>query len=169
MSRRSNGSGSEPVRLVIADTSPINYLILTGYIEILSALFEKVILPSTVRDELSHPKAPAPVRNWISAPPSWVEVLQTPKENDASLEALDAGEAAAILLAVELHADLILMDDEEGAGAARAKGLAVTGTLGVLSRAADRQLLNLREAFERIKHTNFRYRQEIMDEFLEKT
>lgn len=80
--------------------------------------------------------------------------------------ALDAGEEAAIALAVELHADLMLMDDEEGVIAARAKGLEVTGTLGVLSRAAQRKLLNLAEAFDRVKRTNFRYRREIMDQFL---
>jgi predicted nucleic acid-binding protein len=61
---------------------------------------------------------------------------------------------------------LLLMDDEEGVAAARAKGLEVTGTLGVLSRAAQRHLLGLREAFDRLKRTNFRYRQEVMDEFL---
>jgi predicted nucleic acid-binding protein len=48
----------------------------------------------------------------------------------------------------------------------RAKGLEVTGTLSVLSRAAQRQLLDLADAFERVKRTNFRFRQEIMDQFL---
>ena len=41
------------MQLVIADTSPINYLILIEHIDILPALFEKVILPSVVRDELT--------------------------------------------------------------------------------------------------------------------
>ena len=86
--------------------------------------------------------------------------------HDASLETLDEGEEAAILLALELHADLLLMDDEEGVMAARRKGLEVTGTLGVLSRAAQRNLLDLREAFDRIKRTNFRFPQEVMDRFL---
>ena len=85
---------------------------------------------------------------------------------DASLETLDAGEGAAIALAIELHAELLLMDDDEGVTVARAKGLTVTGTLGVLSRAAQRNLLNLADAFDRIKRTNFRFRQEIMDRFL---
>jgi predicted nucleic acid-binding protein len=76
---------------------------------------------------------------------------------------LDAGEEAAILLALELHADLLLMDDEEGVMAARAKGLEVTGTLGLLSRAAHRHLINLADAFERLRRTNFSCRQEIMD------
>jgi len=154
------------VRLVIADTSPINYLLLIGHIDILPALFEKVILPATVRDELSHPKAPLVVRDWIATPPSWVDVRPAPGDHDPALEALDAGEEAAILLAMDLHADLILMDDEEGVVAAREKGLEVTGTLGVLSRAAQRHLLDLRKAFERVKRTNFRYQEDVLDEFL---
>ena len=47
------------MRLVIADTSPINYLLLIGHIDILPRLFERVIVPQIVRDELAHPKAPA--------------------------------------------------------------------------------------------------------------
>lgn len=125
-----------------------------------------MILPAAVRDELKHPKAPLAVKNWIAVPPAWVDVRQASHLGDASSERLDAGEAAAIALAVEFHADLLLMDDEEGVVAAREKGLEVTGTLGVLSRAAQRHLLNLAEAFDRLKHTNFRFRQEIMDRFL---
>jgi hypothetical protein len=87
-------------------------------------------------------------------------------DRDAALDKLDAGEASAILLAIQLHADLLLMDDAEGAAAARAKGFEVVGTLGVLSQAAKRQLLDLRQAFDRLKSTNFRYRQEVVDEFL---
>jgi predicted nucleic acid-binding protein len=154
------------VRLVIADTSPIDYLLLIGHIDILPALFGKVILPAAVWDELKHPKAPLVVRTWVAAPPLWVDVRPSSRFQDASLEALDAGEGAAIALAIELHADLLLMDDEEGVIAARGKGLEVTGTLGVLSRAAQRHLLNLADAFERVKHTNFRFRREIMDKFL---
>src|SRR5258708_3023275 len=70
------------------------------------------------------------------------------------------------LLWQSLHADLLLMDDEEGVIAARGQGLAVTGTLGVLSRAAQRHLLDLADAFDSVKKTNFRFRQEIMDKFL---
>lgn len=115
------------MRLVIADTSSINYLLLIGYIDILPALFEKVIVPAAVCEELKHPKAPAFVRNWAGNPAAWVEVRPARGRHDASLEALDEGEEAAILLALELHADLLLMDDEEGVIAARGKGLEVTG------------------------------------------
>jgi predicted nucleic acid-binding protein len=50
--------------------------------------------------------------------------------------------------------------------AARRKGIEVTGTLGLLGIAAKSGILNLADAFDRIKRTNFRYRQEIMDELL---
>jgi predicted nucleic acid-binding protein len=79
---------------------------------------------------------------------------------------LEEGEEAAIALAIELHADLILMDDREGVRVARSKGFRVTGTLGILAMAAEHRLLNLRDAFDSIKQTSFHYQQELMDEFL---
>ena len=157
------------MQLVIADTGPVNYLILIGHIDVLPALFEKVILPAVVRDELNHRKAPPAVRQWIAAPPPWVEVRQTANVMDASdpsHETLDAGEEAEIALAVELRAELILMDDRDGVLVARSKGFRVAGTLGILSMAAERSLVDLAEAFERIKRTSFHYRQETMDQLL---
>ena len=62
--------------IVVADTGPINYLILIGHIDVLPVLFEKVILPSAVRGELTEPHAPVAVQNWIAAAPGWLEVRQ---------------------------------------------------------------------------------------------
>jgi predicted nucleic acid-binding protein len=157
------------VQLVIADTGPINYLILIGHIDILPALFERVILPAVVRDEMKHRKAPTAVQQWIADPPTWAEVRPTIKfivTPDPSHQKLDPGEEDAIALAVELHADLILIDDRDGVLAARSKGFRVAGTLGILSMAAEHGLVDLVEAFERIKQTNFHYRQETMDQLL---
>ena len=47
------------MRLIIADTGPINYLVLIGSIDLLPILFENVILPSAVRAELTDPGRPA--------------------------------------------------------------------------------------------------------------
>jgi predicted nucleic acid-binding protein len=127
-------------------------------------LFQTVILPSAVRDELMD--APLLVKNWIADPPSWIDVRQTIHVHDMSMENLDAGEEEAIALAIELHADLLLMDDREGVIAARRKGIEVTGTLGVLALAAKRGLLNLADAFDKLKQTNFRYQQQIIDTLL---
>ncbi len=89
---------------------------------ILPALFEKVFLPTTVRDELAHSEAPAPVRAWVETPPSWLEVRAAPVLDDPASQSLDDGERAAIALAVALRADLILIDDRAGVTVARAKG-----------------------------------------------
>jgi len=62
------------VKLVVADTSPINYLLIIGHISVLPALFHRVILPTAVRDELAAPKASPLVRNWIEVQPEWIEV-----------------------------------------------------------------------------------------------
>ena len=115
-----------------------------------------------VREELAV--APPVVRQWIASPPSWVEIRSTTGlHKDASMGTLDAGEEDAIALALEIHADLLLIDDREGVSAARRKGLKVIGTLGILALAARQGLIDLVDAFDRVKQTNFRYRQGIMD------
>ena len=58
------------------------------------------------------------------------------------------------------------MDDRDGVLVARSKGFRVAGTLGILSMAAERSIVDLAEAFERIKRTSFHYRQETMDQLL---
>jgi len=61
--------------LVVADTSPICYLVDIGHIGLLPKLFERVYIPSLVYGELRHPSAPSAVQAWASSPPSWLEVI----------------------------------------------------------------------------------------------
>ena len=60
-------------RLVIADKSPINYLLLIGHVDIPPALFEKVMVPVAVWEELEHPKAPPKLKNWAII--TWLNAL----------------------------------------------------------------------------------------------
>ena len=154
------------VPIVIADSSPINYLVLIGHIGVLPELFDKIILPSAVQSELSRPKAPQAVREWIANAPVWLEVRSAPVVLDPALADLDDGERAAIALATELKADLLLIDERRGTRAARSKGFRVAGTLAILGLAARRDLLVLADALERLKRTSFRYSQKILDQFL---
>lgn len=50
--------------MVVADTTPLNYLILCGAIDVLPRLFDEIVIPEAVWIELSHPKAPAAVHDW---------------------------------------------------------------------------------------------------------
>ena len=157
------------MRLVIADTGPLNYLILIGHIDLLPVLFERVVLPTTVQGELASSKAPTFVRHWIANLPAWLEVHDAPlsQGEDASLKGIDAGEKAAIQLAASLHADLLLMDDRKGVNAAQRKGLRVTGTLGILDLAAQRGLADFAQAVEQLRQTNFRIPHALLDALLE--
>jgi len=158
------------MRLVIADTGPVNYLILIGHLDLLPALFEKVILPSTVQNELASRKAPAAVRQWIANPPAWLEVRDAPASalDDAALKNIDAGERAAIRLALSLHADLLLMDDRKGVSAAQREGLRVTGTLGLLDLAAERGLVDFVQAIKKLERTTFHRPEALLEELLRK-
>ena len=154
------------MRAAVADTSSLRYLVLINAIEILPRLFEGVFVPDIVHAELRHTHAPAMVRRWADAVRPWLTVVPTPSVQDADLRSLDAGERAAIALAAEIHPDLVLIDERAGVAVARARGLAVTGTLGLLERAAQRGFADLPTAFAALKATNFHVRHELLDALL---
>ena len=142
----------------VADTGPLHYLVLAGHIDIVATLFSEIAIPNAVHDELAHPSAPVAVRDWIVAPPPWLSVNSVAPELLARVNAaLDPGERAALALAMERQPDLVLMDDRAGVTATHAQGFVVTGTLGLLVRAARRGLLNLPSALDALGRTNFRW------------
>jgi predicted nucleic acid-binding protein len=158
-----------PTRLVVADASPLNYLVLIEAIEILPALFEQILIPAAVYGELAHADAPPAVRAFAAQGPAWLEVRPNPglDRDDAIVLSLDEGERNAIALATSIGADLLLMDDRAGVTVAYQLGLAVTGTLGVLDLAARRGMLDLAAALTKLKTTNFRVSPQIIDDLLE--
>jgi predicted nucleic acid-binding protein len=141
--------------IVIADTSPINYLILIEEIGILAKMYGKVVVPNAVRDELLRLSTPEVVRTWIGQAPAWLEVRTPVNAPDAMLAKLDPGERDAILLAGELRADQLIVDDRQGRHEAEKRGIVVIGTLGVLREAATLGLVDLRIAAKRLQATSF--------------
>lgn len=152
--------------VVVGDAGPLHYLVLIGEADVLPLLFTTVLVPEAVRDELSHVRAPQAVRAWIAKAPAWLQVVPTSSLETLPLPELGAGERAAIALAVSRRADLILMDDRRGVAAALDHGLPAVGTIGLLDRAAQRRLIDLAAAVGRLKATNFRYRQQLLDALL---
>jgi predicted nucleic acid-binding protein len=152
--------------IVIADTSPLNYLILIGEIEVLPALYHRVLVPPSVCEELKRRRAPERVRTWIAQPPVWLETRAPSRCPDAELAHLDAGERDAILLAEELGAYQIIIDEIRGRREAKRRQLPFTGTLGVLAAGAEQGLLDLRSAVDRLRQTNFHIAQNILDRLI---
>jgi predicted nucleic acid-binding protein len=129
--------------------------------------FRQNIRAGIVRNELQHDEAPESVGRWIATPPSWLEIVPEKHESDdPDLLRLDDGERAAILLAIRIGAELLLIDERNGVDAARSRGFAVTGTLGILDLAASRGLIQLHETIERLKKTSFRYPPAVLDALL---
>ena len=157
------------MREVVADTGPLHYLALINRIDLLPALFNRIVIPETVRHEMLHARAPSIVRIWVLDRPEWLEIVADPTAgcDDPLLADLDDGEMAAVVLAENLKASLVLIDDRAGVTAALRKGLTVTGTLGVLKLAAERGLITLEAAVKDLTATNFRYSQALIDRLLE--
>jgi predicted nucleic acid-binding protein len=156
------------VRVVVADTGPLHYLVLIGEEKLPGRLFGRVTIPDAVQAELRHPHAPALVRDWIASQPSWIDVGPAGPIQALPLPALGAGERAVIALAQSLRADLVLIDDRVGTIAARGRGLAAVGTLGLLDLAGRQGMVDVLRAVARLKSTNFRIRPEILDALLVK-
>ncbi len=155
--------------IVVSDTSPILNLVRIGRLELLASLYKQVLIPPAVFGELAVSRDPA-LRVINIASVSWL-ILETPKDQGRVQElrdCLDAGEAEAIVLAVERQADLLLVDERRGRRIAVALGLRITGLLGVL---ADAKRAGLIEAVkpvldELIQHAKFWIGPELYGEVL---
>jgi predicted nucleic acid-binding protein len=141
--------------LVIADTSPLHYLVLIDPPAILRALFGRVLIPPAVVQELQHPRTRAPVRAWMASPPAWLRMRTARQPLMTPTLPLGLGEREAITLAQDLRADLVLIDDLEGCQEAEHHGLAVMRTLRVLELAAGRALIDFPAPITRLQATSF--------------
>lgn len=122
--------------IVVADTSVLLNLALVGQIHLLRVLFGTVLIPGAVQAEYERLAASSGRFAGLLLP-EWVQSRQMrPLPNhDELLQHLDPGESEAIALAVELHADAVLMDESEGRAVAQSHGLRTIGILGILIQA----------------------------------
>lgn len=154
--------------IVVADTSPLNYLVLIDEIDLLPAIFGQVLLPQAVFQELGHPKTSPRVRQWAADLPAWLEVRTAVSVADAALLRLDIGEREAIQLALELGVRTVLIDEADGRQLAERLHLEVRGTLGILEHAAKLGKINFRQALSKLEQTNFRVSPAVRTAFLKR-
>jgi len=158
--------------IVVSDTSPISNLILVNYIHLLPQLFGTIIIPQAVYQELLANGSNHPVTQTIQAV-DWLEVRSV--TNQQQVEALerehnlDLGEANAIVLALELQAAQLLIDERLGRLEAKRRGLRITGILGILLAAKNKALLSeVRPVMDAlIQQANFRIGPQLYSEVLQ--
>lgn len=130
--------------IVISDTSAITNLAAIQHLHLLSQLYKQVIIPQAVYRELADIDPPVPGTLEIQAV-TWVAVKQITNrsvvERLQEQASLDPGESEAIALALELNADLLLIDERRGRAEANRLGLRITGLLGILVEAKRQNLV----------------------------
>ena len=120
--------------LIVADAGPLIGLAIAGRVEILGALFQKVLIPEAVLEELQiEASRPGSFALSKAKEEGWLSAENVPENTDMTqlTELLDRGEAEAIVLAQSRDARL-LIDERKGRAVARSRGMRVIGTGGVL-------------------------------------
>ena len=152
--------------VVVSDTSPLCYLVMTEVAEFLPRLFTEVLVPPAVIQELASAGSPAKVQRWTASPPTWLKIV-TPKNAPDSL-GLDLGETQAIWLGEEHGIKSILIDERKGTRVARERGFRVAGTLAVIERLAERGWINFEDVIARLRLTKFRYNEQMIVQIRER-
>ncbi len=130
--------------IIVSDTTAISSLHKIQQLHLLQSIFGVVIIPQQVFDELKFFELKDLSFNWSEKYP-WIKT-ETVTDNtllDSLSENLDEGEAAAIALTIELHADLLLIDERQGRKIALERKLNIIGVVGVIEIAKRKNLLLL--------------------------
>lgn len=145
-----------PAGSVVSNTSPILNLALVGRLDVLRSQFSSVHVPPAVRQELLAGEDRLEALEDLLK--SEFVRIEPPQRSEFVRELrteLDAGEAAAISLAVERGADLVLIDERDGRKVARRHALDVTGVIGLLLREAHQGTIRIEPALDELREAGF--------------
>ncbi len=152
---------------VISNTTPIITLSVLGRLTLLRDLYTEVSIPPAVYAEVMAGGAgragTAELRRagWIRTVP-----LHDPRRADLLVD-LDRGEAEAIALAMELDADLLLLDERLARRHATRLGLTITGSLGVLLKAKERELVTeIHPLIQELRRNKIRLSEDVVQQAL---
>ena len=122
------------MRKVIVNSTPLIILSNIGHLQILKSLYQQIFIPSAVFKEVTAKTDSACQQIFQNF--DWIQVLEC-KNFDRKIypPKLHSGEIEVLVLAQDLNADLIVLDDNAAKKTAKFLGLTVTGTLGILLKA----------------------------------
>jgi len=153
--------------IIVSNTSPIIALKSVDKLHLLEDIFQEVIIPRGVSEELSKGESNLQrVRDE-----SWIKEKRV--KDQLALEILtlflDRGEAEAIILAKELSADRLLIDEKAGRNVSKRLKLKIIGTLGILLLAKEERLIpQIAETIDKLKESNFWIGKEVEQQILKK-
>ncbi len=159
--------------IVVSDTTPLISFLKIGHVDLLEKLFGRVLVPQAVYDELTvDMRFEEEVRQIEQS--TFIEVRSVKNPESVSVlkraTGLDKGESEAIVLADELKADVLLMDEVKGRTVSSEMGIKVMGTIGMLMAAYEKRELTSKEARECIdtlqragRHISQKYYQMLLD------
>jgi len=126
----------------VMNTSPWISLSLCGQTDLLNSLYENVLIPPAVKEEIiAGGKSQVGVQELEST--TWLQIMEIKDSTKISLlHELDRGEAEVIILAKEQRVDEVIIDEKVARMQARVLGLKVVGTPGLLLRAKNRGLIH---------------------------
>lgn len=152
---------------VVADSSPLVVLTKLGCFDLLNRLFPRVYISTEVHYEVVIAGAGLPGSSEVSKA-EWIEVKAL--QNPAGLHSaqrkygLGPGEMSSILLAKELSANPVLLDDYRARKVAAAKGLGILGSIGLLEAFYRRRYLtDLRSVFQELLTHNVYIDRRLLD------
>ena len=144
-------------KTVIADASCFIILFKIEELELLRIIFDEVYTTAEIAQEFGYPL------------PTWVKVqLVADKSRQLVFEReVDRGEASALALSFEIENTIVILDDQKARKPAEKLKINYTGTLGLILRAKQEGIVSsVKEILEKIKHTNFRFSEEILSAIL---
>jgi len=152
---------------VASNTTPIISLATIGHVALLKQLFGTIYIPHAVYQELKTKQAPG--HQEIDTPYFEKQAIQGPLYVGFLHHDLDRGEAEAIVLAKELNADALIIDERTGYLIAKEQGLHVIGTLTVLLMAKEQGLIpTVKPLLDGMMRRGRWYSQFVYEEFLKK-
>jgi uncharacterized protein len=125
---------------VVSNTTPLISLLKLDRLEILRKIYSEICIPSAVYNEIEAGKDKPFYRDLSKI--DWIKIIEIKNQNALKYFLdLDSGEAEAIVLATEINADLLIMDEKLGRFHAKHADLKVTGIIGVLIKAKQQGII----------------------------
>ena len=139
-------------KIIVSDTSCIGYLIQINLLHLLQTLYGEIIIPAAVNDEILQLENKGYILSEFKNA-DWIKIHQAHSLSNVSdyKYILDKGELEAISIAIELNADLLIIDEKLGRIVATNIGFDITGLVGILITAKNKNLIpSVKDALDKV-------------------